>query len=134
MQMKNLGIGMKSGDKMKKFIKPNEIKRVSKLMTEELELLNRQIEILLNDINKIKSLYKGYDADIIVSKYVERVKKLKHIIVNYENYINYFNLISGTYNENINTATKSLNQIFENFDNYNKQSIPSNFKEEEDLW
>lgn len=131
MQMKNLGIII-SGDEMKKFIKPNEIKRVSKLMTEELEILIKQIEILLNDINKIKSLYKGYDADIIVSKYIEKVKNLKYVVANYENCINYFNLISGTYNENINTATKNLNQIFENLNN--NKLIPSNFKEEENLW
>lgn len=117
---------------MKKFIKPNEIKRVSKLITEELEILTKQIEILLNDINKIKSLYKGYDADIIVSKYIDKVKNLKIVVTNYENYINYFNLISGIYNENINTVTKNLNQIFENFDKNNL--IPSNNLEKGEIW
>lgn len=128
MQMKNLGIII-SGDYMRKFIKINEIKSVSKIIKEKLDVLNKQIEKLLNDINSINSYYKGKDSDIIISKYIKTIKNLKVVVTNYENYLKYFDLISGVYEENVETATRNLNQIFENFDNnYNNISLLENKK------
>ena len=98
---------------MRKLIKTNEIKEIADIINERIDTLIEQANTLKNDIDSINNLYKGIDASSIITKYNETLKLLNSIIINYQEYRDYFYKITNSYTENINKATRNFNFLLE---------------------
>ena len=98
---------------MRKLIKTKEIKEIADSINEKLDTLKENVIILKDDINNINNLYQGIDADNIILKYNETLRLLNNVIINYENYKDYFYKISNSYTDNINKATRNFNFLLE---------------------
>lgn len=109
---------------MRKIIDPVAIASVGNYIQKQSDELKRVKNNLLNNIKEISNCYHGHDANIIITKYEERVKKLDIIITNYENYSIYMQNISSAYLNNLNESKKILNKILETtINNNNSNSI-----------
>ena len=98
---------------MKKRIDPVAIKSVSDFLNSQIDLLKNAKNKLLTDIEKINTVYKGVDANLIVAKYKEKLSKIDIIILNYKNFSKYFKNISMSYSNNVQDSKKQLQQIID---------------------
>ena len=84
------------------------------------KLLDEKDKILL-DINKINDSYKGKDADLLITKYQEKVNYLNEYIENMNKYILFFEFLTGSYKENTDRSKQMLdestNQISDTYNN-----------------
>lgn len=102
---------------MKKIISPNSIFATANYIKNKLEELKSAKNILIEDINSIKNIYQGKDADLIINKYLENLKVIDIIIYNYNNLREYFLEISSDYSTNLNKTKNLMNQINNSFSN-----------------
>lgn len=98
---------------MKKRIDPVAINSVADFLIYQIDLLKAAKNKLLFDIEKINTVYKGVDANLIVAKYKEKLSKIDIIILNYENFSKYFKNISMSYSNNVQDSKKQLQQIID---------------------
>ena len=110
---------------MKRRIDPIAISSVGDYLKTQLDEYKSLKQKVLNDIESIRNVYKGADAELIINKYKERINNLDIIMLNYENYAIYTQKISGKYQENLNKATKDINSSLENLDSNNSAFIDS---------
>lgn len=110
---------------MKRRIDPIAISSVGNYLKTQLDEYNSLKQKVLNDIESIRNVYKGADAELIINKYKERINNLDIIMLNYENYAIYTQKISGKYQENLNKAKKDINSSLENLDSNNSAFIDS---------
>ena len=99
---------------MKRVIDPVSINSVSNYTKKKLEELLNVKSILISDIESIRNYYHGTDAELIISKYLERLKIIDLIVVNYNNLTRYFSNVSMEYSNNLNEAKKTMNQVNNN--------------------
>lgn len=92
-------------------IKFKVIREVSEELKQEINELRNENNKFKTDVLKIKSYYEGKDADIIISKYAERIKYLEEYIKIIEIYNNYFEWISGAYDETHKKALTNLENV-----------------------
>ena len=104
---------------MKRRIDTVAISSVGDYLRTQLDEYKSLKQKILADIENIKNVYKGADAELIINKYKERINKLDSIMLNYENYAIYTQKISGKYQENLNKAKKDINSSLENLDSNN---------------
>ena len=104
---------------MKRRIDPIAISSVGDYLKTQLDEYKSLKQKVLNDIESIRNVYKGADAELIINKYKERINNLDSIMLNYENYAIYTQKISGKYQENLNKAKKDINSSLENLDSNN---------------
>ena len=100
---------------MRKIVDTIAINDVANYTKSKLEELEEAKNILRDDINSIKTYYKGKDADIIINKYLERIKVIDVIINNYSNVEDYFTRISQAYSNCLEKAKTSMDSINSNF-------------------
>lgn len=96
---------------MKRIVDPINILNVGNYIqkqTEEFKVIKNK---LLSNILKISDFYQGQEANLIISKYQERINNLDVIIKNYENYASYIKNISTAYQNNINDYKSKLNRL-----------------------
>ena len=110
---------------MKRRIDPIAISSVGDYLKTQLDEYKNLKQKVLNDIESIRNVYKGADAELIINKYKERINNLDSIMLNYENYAIYTQKISGKYQENLNKAKKDINSSLENLDSNNSAFIDS---------
>ena len=110
---------------MKRRIDPIAISSVGDYLRTQLDEYKSLKQKVLNDIESIRNVYKGADAELIINKYKERINNLDSIMLNYENYAIYTQKISGKYQENLNKAKKDINSSLENLDSNNSAFIDS---------
>ena len=110
---------------MKRRIDPIAISSVGDYLKTQLDEYKSLKQKVLNDIESIRNVYKGADAELIINKYKERINNLDSIMLNYENYAIYTQKISGKYQENLNKAKKDINSSLENLDSNNSAFIDS---------
>lgn len=110
---------------MKRRIDPVAISSVGDYLKTQLDEYKNLKQKVLNDIESIRNVYKGADAELIINKYKERINNLDSIMLNYENYAIYTQKISGKYQENLNKAKKDINSSLENLDSNNSAFIDS---------
>lgn len=110
---------------MKRRIDPIAISSVGDYLRTQLDEYKSLKQKVLNDIESIRNVYKGADAELIINKYKERINNLDIIMLNYENYAIYTQKISGKYQENLNKAKKDINSSLENLDSNNSAFIDS---------
>ena len=110
---------------MKRRIDPIAISSVGDYLRTQLDEYKSLKKKVLNDIESIRNVYKGADAELIINKYKERINNLDSIMLNYENYAIYTQKISGKYQENLNKAKKDINSSLENLDSNNSAFIDS---------
>lgn len=110
---------------MKRRIDPIAISSVGDYLKTQLDEYKSLKQKVLNDIESIRNVYKGADAELIINKYKERINNLDIIMLNYENYAIYTQKISGKYQENLNKAKKDINSSLENLDSNNSAFIDS---------
>lgn len=110
---------------MKRRIDPVAISSVGDYLKTQLDEYKSLKQKVLNDIESIRNVYKGADAELIINKYKERINNLDIIMLNYENYAIYTQKISGKYQENLNKAKKDINSSLENLDSNNSAFIDS---------
>ena len=110
---------------MKRRIDPVAISSVGDYLRTQLDEYKNLKQKVLNDIESIRNVYKGADAELIINKYKERINNLDSIMLNYENYAIYTQKISGKYQENLNKAKKDINSSLENLDSNNSAFIDS---------
>ncbi len=110
---------------MKRRIDPVAISSVGDYLKTQLDEYKSLKQKVLNDIESIRNVYKGADAELIINKYKERINNLDSIMLNYENYAIYTQKISGKYQENLNKAKKDINSSLENLDSNNSAFIDS---------
>ena len=110
---------------MKRRIDPVAISSVGDYLRTQLDEYKSLKQKVLNDIESIRNVYKGADAELIINKYKERINNLDSIMLNYENYAIYTQKISGKYQENLNKAKKDINSSLENLDSNNSAFIDS---------
>lgn len=110
---------------MKRRIDPVAISSVGDYLKTQLDEYKSLKQKVLNDIESIRNVYKGADAELIINKYKERINNLDSIMLNYENYAIYTQKISGKYQENLNKAKKDINSSLENLDSNNSVFIDS---------
>lgn len=110
---------------MKRRIDPIAISSVGDYLKTQLDEYKSLKQKVLNDIESIRNVYKGSDAELIINKYKERINNLDIIMLNYENYAIYTQKISGKYQENLNKAKKDINSSLENLDSNNSAFIDS---------
>ena len=110
---------------MKIRIDPIAISSVGDYLKTQLDEYKSLKQKVLNDIESIRNVYKGADAELIINKYKERINNLDIIMLNYENYAIYTQKISGKYQENLNKAKKDINSSLENLDSNNSAFIDS---------
>ena len=104
---------------MKRRIDPVAISSVGDYLKTQLDEYKSLKQKVLNDIESIRNVYKGADAELIINKYKERINNLDSIMLNYENYAIYTQKISSKYQENLNKAKKDINSSLENLDSNN---------------
>ena len=104
---------------MKRRIDPIAISSVGDYLKTQLDEYKNLKQKILTDIESIRNVYKGADAELIINKYKERINNLDSIMLNYENYAIYTQKISGKYQENLNKAKKDINSSLENLDSNN---------------
>ena len=110
---------------MKRRIDPVAISSVGDYLKTQLDEYKSLKQKVLNDIESIRNVYKGADAELIINKYKERINNLDSIMLNYENYAIYTQKISGKYQENLNKAKKDINSSLENLDSNSSAFIDS---------
>ena len=110
---------------MKRRIDPIAISSVGDYLKTQLDEYKSLKQKVLNDIESIRNVYKGADAELIINKYKERINNLDIIMLNYENYAIYTQKISGKYQENLNKAKKDINSSLENLDSNSSAFIDS---------
>ena len=110
---------------MKRRIDPVAISSVGDYLKTQLDEYKSLKQKVLNDIESIRNVYKGADAELIINKYKERINNLDIIMLNYENYAIYTQKISGKYQENLNKAKKDINSSLENLDSNSSAFIDS---------
>ena len=110
---------------MKRRIDPIAISSVGDYLRTQLDEHKSLKQKVLNDIESIRNVYKGADAELIINKYKERINNLDIIMLNYENYAIYTQKISGKYQENLNKAKKDINSSLENLDSNSSAFIDS---------
>lgn len=110
---------------MKRRIDPVAISSVGDYLKTQLDEYKSLKQKILTDIESIRNVYKGADAELIINKYKERINNLDSIMLNYENYAIYTQKISGKYQENLNKAKKDINSSLENLDSNNSAFIDS---------
>ena len=80
----------------------------------------KNAEILLNKhINDINTHYKGVDAKIIVSKFLDSSSKMETMIANLKYYGQYFKTLSNHDKENLELATKQFQDLLDETFNLN---------------
>lgn len=99
---------------MKRKIDPVAIGSVAVDISKNIDQLMIAVDTLTNDIQKIREYYQGVDAELIISKYLEKINVINTIISNYNDIKKYFVSISTNYSNNLNEAKMSLNQILVN--------------------
>ncbi|MBQ8891579.1 MAG: hypothetical protein IJ068_01795 [Bacilli bacterium] len=100
---------------MKKIVDPVAIKDVATYTKNKLDELENAKNILRDDINNIRKFYKGADAELIIDKYLDRLKVIDVIINNYSNLKEYFSSISAAYSNCLKKAKTSMDNINSNF-------------------
>ena len=100
---------------MKKIVDPVSINEVANYTKNKLEELAKVKEVLINDIKSIRNYYKGTDAELIIKKYLERLKVVDVIINNYSNLKDYFLIISEAYSNSLKKAKTSMESINNSF-------------------
>lgn len=89
-------------------IKFKQIREISEELKKEIIELKNEHEELKNDVLRIRECYKGNDAEVIISKFDARLKYIEEYIKILEVYNNYFEWISGAYDE---TSQKALSNL-----------------------
>jgi len=92
-------------------IKFKVIREVSEELKQEINELRNDYNKFKTDVLKINGYYEGKDADIIISKYETRIKYLEEYIKIIEVYNNYFEWISGAYDETHKKALTNLQSV-----------------------
>ena len=110
---------------MKRRIDPVAISSVGDYLKTQLDEYKSLKQKILTDIESIRNVYKGADAELIINKYKERINNLDSIMLNYENYAIYTQKISGKYQENLNKAKNDINSSLENLDSNSSAFIDS---------
>ena len=95
---------------MHKRVKYHVIREVATDLSKEINELKNLINQLSFDIEKIKECYRGVDADLIIEKNKNAADYIKDFVNNVEIYNNYFEWISGAYNDTHNKAISELNK------------------------
>ena len=93
---------------MIRIIKYKTIRNISNELKKEIINFTDEKNKLKTDVLKINEFYKGKDANIIIEKFNKRILYLEKFINIVEIYNNYFEWISGAYNDTQKNALINL--------------------------
>lgn len=89
-------------------IKHEELKNVKDVMKKDASLLNDEIDILLEQTEKLKTIWQGQDADMFCNNVYEYLKKMKPIPACLNVLGDFINNINNKYTENDESFSKEL--------------------------
>ena len=96
---------------MKRRIDTIGVLDISNKIKKEIENLEQYQNKLLTDVNNINDFYKGIDASLIITKYLEKINNLKCVIKTLNDYVFYFNDVIGLYQNNYDRANEEMYQV-----------------------
>ena len=96
---------------MKRRIDTIGVLDISNKIKKEIEKLEEYQNKLLTDVNNINDFYKGIDASLIITKYLEKINNLKCVIKTLNDYVFYFNDVIGLYQNNYDRANEEMYQV-----------------------
>ena len=96
---------------MKRRIDTLGVLDISNKIKKEIENLEQYQNKLLTDVNNINDFYKGIDASLIITKYLEKINNLKCVIKTLNDYVFYFNDVIGLYQNNYDRANEEMYQV-----------------------
>ena len=119
---------------MRRIVDINKIQDTTTIMIDKTKLIEETMKELEINIKEISNCYRGIDADMIKSKYLEDLKKINAVTSTLDSYINYFKWLTNAYGENLNTSIKDFSELssqfelkdknnFSEFDNFVNQTL-----------
>lgn len=100
-------------------VKHDELNNVKDVMVKDGELLDTEIETLLGQIDKLKTIWQGQDAEIFCNNVYEYINRMKTIPITLRTMGKFINNINNQYSENDEAFGKELETEVDNYEQNN---------------
>lgn len=97
-------------------VKHEELRNVSKTMTKDGEAYDVEIKNMLEQIEKLKTIWQGEDAEQFYKNVKEYIEKMKNIPIALRNMSKFIDKANGGYSENDESFGKELEVEADNYD------------------
>jgi len=89
-------------------VKHGELKSVKDVTLKDSELLDQEINVLLEQIAKLQTIWQGQDSDFFCNNVSDYVNKMKSIPVCYRNLGNFINDVNNRYSQHDEAFSREL--------------------------
>lgn len=100
-------------------VKHDELNNVKDVMVKDSELLDSEIKTLLEQIEKLRTIWQGQDATIFCNNVYEYINKMKTLPVTLRTMGKFINNINNQYTENDEAFGKELETEVDNYEQNN---------------